>query len=175
MEFGKRVFGFAATGSLLLAIGTGDANGQNPVMKPKPAAAKTETSAAKTAAPAAMDLGQIDVKPGDLLKPTRNDWLSYNGDHTGSRYSILTEITPANVSRLQAKWVFHSRDAGALEVTPVVAAGVMFVTSGNDAYALDAATGNQLWHHVRPSRRVWSMTPPATTTAASPSSAPASS
>jgi alcohol dehydrogenase (cytochrome c) len=96
------------------------------------------------------DLGQIEVKSADLLQPTTNDWLAYNGDHTGSRYSTLTEITPANVSHLQAKWVFHSRDAGALEVTPVVVAGVMFLTSGNDAYALDAATGNQLWHHVRP-------------------------
>jgi alcohol dehydrogenase (cytochrome c) len=152
MRFGKRVFGFAVAGSLLLAIGTGDAHGQGTAMmamKPKPAAADTGAPAAMTPALVATDLGLIDVKAGDLLKPTTNDWLSYNGDHTGSRYSTLTEITPANVSRVRAKWVFHSSDAGALEGTPVVAAGVMFVTSGNDAFALDAATGNQLWHHVR--------------------------
>ena len=31
----------------------------------------------------------------------------------------------------------------------MVVAGVMFVTRSNDAYALDAATGKQLWHHAR--------------------------
>ena len=68
--------------------------------------------------PTSSGLGQIEVKSADLLQPATNDWLSYNGDHTGSRYSTLTEITPANVSHLQAKWVFHSRDAGALECHP---------------------------------------------------------
>ena len=150
MGFGKRVFGFAVVASLLLAMGTDDALGQSPTPKPKLPAAKAGAPAERTTVSHASDLGQIEVKSADLLKPTTNDWLSYNGDHTGSRYSTLTEITPANARHLQAKWVFHSHDAGALEVTPVVAAGVMFLTSGNDAYALDAATGNQLWHHVRP-------------------------
>ena len=109
MRFGKRVFGFAVAGSLLLAIGMGDAHGQGKAllaMKPKSASADTGSPAAKTQA--ATDLGQINVKAGDLVKPATNDWLSYNGDHTGSRYSALTEITPANVSQLRAKWVFHS-------------------------------------------------------------------
>ena len=35
MEFGKRVFEFAATGSLLLAIGMGDAHGQDAGHKTK--------------------------------------------------------------------------------------------------------------------------------------------
>ena len=36
-----------------------------------------------------------------------------------------------------------------MEVTPVVASGIMFVTSANDVYALDAMTGAQVWHHPR--------------------------
>ena len=34
------------------------------------------------------------------------DWPSYNGQTIGSRYSELAQITSANVSRLQAKWIF---------------------------------------------------------------------
>jgi alcohol dehydrogenase (cytochrome c) len=150
MGFGKHVLGFVSVGLLLLALQTDDAPGQSSALKPKLSVTRTGSSAGQATAFHTSDLGEIDVKSADLLKPAADDWLSYNGDHTGRRYSTLTEITPANASQLKAKWVFHSRDAGALEVTPVVAAGVMFVTGANDAYALDAATGNQLWHHVRP-------------------------
>ena len=34
-------------------------------------------------------------------------------------------------------------------MTPVVVNGVMYVTSANDAFALDARTGRVLWHHAR--------------------------
>jgi alcohol dehydrogenase (cytochrome c) len=94
--------------------------------------------------------GLINVRPSDLLKePVAGNWLSYNGDYTGARYSSLTQITPRNVGRMTAQWVFHPRVVSSLEVTPVVVAGVMFVTSANDAYALDAKTGDVLWHHTR--------------------------
>ena len=95
-------------------------------------------------------LGQIDVQQRDLLqKSIQNNWVSYNGDYTGRRFSSLSQVTPQNVSHLAAKWVFHTRNAGVLEVTPVVVAGVMFITGSNDAYALDAKTGTLLWHHAR--------------------------
>ena len=93
----------------------------------------------------------IDVKPSHLLSHTISDnWPSYNGDYTGRRFSSLTQITPQNVAQLQAQWVFHSKNAGILEVTPVVVNGVMFVTASNDAYALNAKTGQILWHYSRP-------------------------
>jgi alcohol dehydrogenase (cytochrome c) len=47
------------------------------------------------------------------------------------------------------QWVFHSRNAGVLEVTPVVIGGVMYVTASNDLYAIDGRTGAVLWHHAR--------------------------
>jgi alcohol dehydrogenase (cytochrome c) len=94
--------------------------------------------------------GIVDVKPSDLLaKPAGENWVSYNGDYTGMRYSRLTQITPANVHGLAAQWVFHAHEVSPSEVTPIVVAGVMFVTSANDAYALDAKTGKMLWHHTR--------------------------
>ena len=94
--------------------------------------------------------GLINVQQSDLLRePVADNWTSYNGDYTGMRHSSLTQVTPANADRLQAHWVFHPRTVSPLEVTPIVVAGVMFVTSANDAYALDAKTGIVLWHHTR--------------------------
>jgi len=93
----------------------------------------------------------IDIKPADLLSsPPGANWLSYNGDYTGRRYSSLAQITPQNVRDLRAQWVFHSPNSNHLEGTPIVANGLMFMTSANDAFALDARTGRVIWHYSRP-------------------------
>ena len=93
----------------------------------------------------------VDVKPADLLTvPVGANWVSYNGDYTGRRYSSLSQITPANVSQLRAQWVFHAANSNLLECTPVVVDGTMFVTAANDVFALDAKTGKQFWHYQRP-------------------------
>ena len=93
----------------------------------------------------------IDVLPAQLIaQPPGANWLSYNGDFTGRRFSSLSQIKPTNVGQLRAQWVFHSSNSNRLEVTPVVVNGVMFVTSANDTYALDARTGRVIWHHVWP-------------------------
>jgi alcohol dehydrogenase (cytochrome c) len=80
---------------------------------------------------------------------SQSDWPSYNGSAGGNRYSTLNQITPANVARLAAQWIFPVPNAGRLQGTPVVAAGVMYVTGPNECYALDAGTGRQLWHYSR--------------------------
>jgi alcohol dehydrogenase (cytochrome c) len=94
--------------------------------------------------------GVVDVSAEDLLAmPVGANWTSYNGDYTGRRYSSLREITAANVSKLHAAWVFHPGNSQSLEATPVVIRGIMFVTSANDVFALDARTGRGLWHYQR--------------------------
>jgi alcohol dehydrogenase (cytochrome c) len=91
------------------------------------------------------------VRAEELLKvPVGDNWPSYNGDYTGRRYSSLRQINVATVSRLRTAWVFHPRNSQNLEVTPLVVNGVMFVTSANDVFALDASTGRLLWHYQRP-------------------------
>jgi alcohol dehydrogenase (cytochrome c) len=81
---------------------------------------------------------------------SQNDWPSYNGDMSGGRYSSLAQINKNNVSRLVPKWLFGLANTSNLQVTPVVADGVMFVTSANECYALDAGTGREIWHYQRP-------------------------
>jgi alcohol dehydrogenase (cytochrome c) len=93
----------------------------------------------------------IEVQPADLLaEPPRANWISYNGDYSGRRFSGLAEIDESNVGNLRAQWVFHLQDSNGLEVTPVVVNGIMFVTSGNDAVALDGRTGRVIWRYSRP-------------------------
>ena len=95
--------------------------------------------------------GKIDVQAQDLLtQPVGDNWTSYNGDYSGRRYSSLREITTSNVAQLKAAWVFHPGNSQNLEVTPVVIRGIMFVTSANDVFALDARSGITLWHYRRP-------------------------
>jgi len=103
-------------------------------------------AAAADGAPAAM---KIEVRAEELLQSAGANWISYNGDYSGRRYSALSEITPASLPQLSAAWVFHAHNTNRLENTPVVVNGVMFVTAANDAFALDARTGREMWHHSR--------------------------
>lgn len=95
---------------------------------------------------AAPTVGADDL----LAKPVAANWSSYNGDYTGRRYSSLNQINATNVGRLRAAWVFHPGNTQRLEVTPVVIRGIMYVTSANDVFALDARAGRVLWHYARP-------------------------
>src|SRR5678815_4885693 len=73
------------------------------------------------------------------------NWLTYSGSYASQRYSLLSQITPANVRDLELKWSFTSR-AGVNEATPLVVNGVMYVVHGpNDVVALNATTGKMLW------------------------------
>jgi alcohol dehydrogenase (cytochrome c) len=142
------------------AIGSGGSgsgarpNGPNPQLAEARAAASApgEMLAMKQAPEvtlAALRGFHLDV--AGLSQPQiKENWVSYNGDYTGRRFSAMDEITPANAAKMVAKWHFKTAGAGVMEVTPVVVAGVMFVTRSNDAWALDAKTGKLLWHHTRP-------------------------
>ena len=80
---------------------------------------------------------------------SQNDWPNYDGRTLGTRYSNLNQITPANIASLQPKWIFTLARSGYLEGTPVVVEGVMYVTSANECYALDAGSGREIWRYRR--------------------------
>ena len=103
------------------------------------------------AATGQMLVGQMKgTQPGSALRVTADDlmvqpvgenWPSYNGDYSGRRFSSLREINRTNVAQLRAAWVFHPGNSQRLEATPVVIRGIMYVTSANDVFALDARSG----------------------------------
>jgi alcohol dehydrogenase (cytochrome c) len=84
---------------------------------------------------------------------SQTDWPSYNGLATGNRYSTLTQIDKNNVAKLAPKWMFPIGNVTQVENTPLVVEGVMYVSSANECWALDAGTGRQIWHYSRPRTR----------------------
>jgi len=103
----------------------------------------------------ARDFGQIaknspmPVLPyARLAKAEPHNWPTYWGDYAGHHFSDLDQITPANVSQLQAKWVgpMPPSPTGYSEGAPLVVDGVMYVSgSPGDVYAFDLRTGMQKW------------------------------
>jgi quinoprotein glucose dehydrogenase len=84
------------------------------------------------------------------------DWPMFNRDLRGSRYSPLTEITPANAGSLQLAWTFPLQNnqfrfataGGSSELTPIVVGGVMYISGQTFVAALDGATGAELWRYA---------------------------
>ena len=74
------------------------------------------------------------------------NWLMYSHTYNSWRFSGLNQITTANVKNLRVKWLFQGRHIEKFETTPLVVEGIMYLTRPENAiYALDAATGRQLW------------------------------
>jgi len=81
---------------------------------------------------------------------SQRDWTTYHGEPGGNRYTTLTQVDKSNVARLAPRWVFPIPNVGNVETTPIVIDGVMYISSANEVYALDAGTGRQIWHYQRP-------------------------
>ncbi|HEX5227449.1 MAG TPA: PQQ-dependent dehydrogenase, methanol/ethanol family [Bryobacteraceae bacterium] len=74
------------------------------------------------------------------------NWLTYSGNLSGQRHSLLTQITPENVNKLELQWVFQAKSLEKFEATPIVVNGVLYtVQPPDDVIALDAATGRIFW------------------------------
>ena len=91
-------------------------------------------------------------RDGERYRPvtSQEDWPTYHGQLNGNRYSAMTQINRSNVSALAPAWLFNFSSTSRLQTTPVVVDGIMYVTSGNECYALDAGSGRELWHFERP-------------------------
>jgi PQQ-dependent dehydrogenase (methanol/ethanol family) len=90
----------------------------------------------------------IAPSDGEIANPSVNDWLSYNRDYTGQRYSALSQITAANVKQLAPACIFQTGDSGSFESSPVIYRGRLYVTTTHGTFALDAATCKELWRHT---------------------------
>lgn len=101
-------------------------------------------------APNSQHTSQLqDVDFSRILDPRHGDWPTYNGKLNGNRYSDLKQINASNVKNLVLKWIFPMPHFG-LESTPIVVNGVMYVSGNNQAYAINAVTGEQIWKYSRP-------------------------
>src|SRR5579864_7372054 len=89
------------------------------------------------------------LAPAALVASDAGDWPSHDHDAAGQRYSPLTQLTPANVSRLRPAWTFDTGVTG-IQVTPLAISGMMYVTAGRDIIALEPETGRVLWKFTAP-------------------------
>jgi quinoprotein glucose dehydrogenase len=88
-------------------------------------------------------------------RSTADQWPAYGGDAGGTRYSTLTQVTPANVKGLQVAWTYRTGELGehaesgkslTFEATPIHFDGRLYLsTSFGKVIALDPATGREVW------------------------------
>ncbi len=84
----------------------------------------------------------------DIAKPDDGDWLTYNRDYTGQRYSPLRQINLDTVKHLVPACVFQTGDTGSFEASPVIYQGRLYVTTTHSTFAIDAATCKKIWQHI---------------------------
>jgi alcohol dehydrogenase (cytochrome c) len=75
------------------------------------------------------------------------NWLAYNRDYRGQRFSPLRSITPKNVAHLVPHCVLQLGELGSFEASPIVRNGRLYVTTPHSTYAMDAASCRELWKH----------------------------
>jgi PQQ-dependent dehydrogenase (methanol/ethanol family) len=100
---------------------------------------------------AAVKYGDMTTVTQDLLNRAESDgnnFLLTNGDYWQRRYYPNTQINTANVGRLHPAWIFQTEVKESLETSPLVVNGVMYVTTSfSHVYALNARTGEEIWHY----------------------------
>jgi alcohol dehydrogenase (cytochrome c) len=79
-----------------------------------------------------------------------NNWLHYGRDYQTTRFSPLSQINAANVTKLVPKWNLSFGVLEGQNSQAVVVNGVVYVTSSfNRAWALDGVSGRVLWKYER--------------------------
>jgi quinoprotein glucose dehydrogenase len=92
----------------------------------------------------------------EIAAAADREWRVYLGDKASSQYSVLEQITPENVAGLEVAWRYDAGDAagsGSSEIqhNPLVVRGLLYGSSlSRDLFALNAATGEQVWRLTPP-------------------------
>lgn len=85
-----------------------------------------------------------------LRDPPPDEWLVWRRTYDTHGFSPLAQINERNVRNLQVAWTW-SLPPGSNESVPLVHAGVLFAFGfGDEIQALDARTGELLWHYTHP-------------------------
>jgi quinoprotein glucose dehydrogenase len=97
----------------------------------------------------------IQYRAGASRFPSDSDWSSYGRTSSGDRHSPLRQIDTSNVAKLEVAWRFHTGEGAAefktraptaLEVTPLVFRGTMYLSTPlGRVFALNPVTGAQRW------------------------------
>jgi len=113
------------------------------------------------------------LDPADVLKTlgTNGNWPTYSGDYSGKRYSALKQLNQSNVKSLTLAWStkviagsqgrsagpnliiggIGTMEAGAtanIKASILQVDGILYVSAPDNAWALDARDGHEIWHFV---------------------------
>jgi len=98
---------------------------------------------------------QVVLDTASAVVASESDWPFYGRTPEGDRHSPLRQIDTSNVSKLEVAWRFHTgegalmfstRSPTALEVTPLVFRGTMYLSTPlGRVFGLDPVTGVQRW------------------------------
>jgi PQQ-dependent dehydrogenase (methanol/ethanol family) len=75
-------------------------------------------------------------------------WPVYGGDNGNQRFSQGSQITPANVSKLNVKWALQLGSNRSQESSPILVGDTLYVTSSfgpKNVFAVNAKTGEVRW------------------------------
>ncbi len=104
-----------------------------------------------------------DTEKESSLMETGKDYPAYGGNKANNRYSPLTQITADNVNDLEVAWTYFANDTikypsrREIQCQPIVVDGILYGTSSElNLFALNAATGEQLWKFEPNSAKVHS-------------------
>src|ERR1041384_5843732 len=79
------------------------------------------------------------LDPAEILKPLKDSWSTYNGDYSGKRYSLLTQINQSTVKNLTLAWM--SRLTPGPAATPSGRAGAPTLVTGGEGTGDFPSTG----------------------------------
>jgi alcohol dehydrogenase (cytochrome c) len=100
-------------------------------------------SMAATATIAPVSQQQLDNAAKD-----KSNFLATNDNYLQTRFYPNNQINRKNVRRLHPAWIFTTEVKESLETSPIIVNGVMYVTTSfSHVYALDAKTGQEIWHY----------------------------
>ncbi len=78
-----------------------------------------------------------------------NDWAVYGGNTDNTHYTTLDQITPENIGQLEVAWTYDTGDAfegSEMQANPIVIDGILYAATPKlDVFALNAATGEEIW------------------------------
>ena len=104
-----------------------------------------------------------------LHRPLGESWPTYNGDYSGRRFSSLTQINQSNVKSLTLAWTRRLTNGASAPGVPLITGGigdltwngatlfkgsilqvngVLYVTTPDNTWAVDARDGREIWHYV---------------------------
>lgn len=81
----------------------------------------------------------------ELLHVAPGNWLTFNRDFAGDRYSPLEQIDTANAGRLQPVCIRQLGEIGSFETSPIVYDGTIYLTTSHETFAVDGRTCALRW------------------------------